>query len=308
MGAVSVTEARRGYEFALSATLRASTVRERTQRLDTYLRWCDGRAPYERETVYAYLRDVRTRCSPMTHLGYFKALRAFFRWCEAERITSDDPMANLPMPRLSAEEKERDAPKYTEADKDALLSVCKDWTWMGQRDRALVLALWYTPLRARELCGLLVCDLRWEPMEIEVRKELAKGGRAYRFPLVPVLADAVHTYLRNRPVEVPFVWLEQRGSPLTPHGLRLMLRRLAERARLSKPIYPHAFRHNWRAYWGSAMGMSDAEVGALMGQRSVNATRGYGRSLLYASAATRYRDLAIDQAVRQGHAAARIAG
>src|SRR3990170_3536028 len=138
MGAVSVTEARRGYEFALSATLRASTVRERTQRLDTYLRWCSGCLPFERETVYAYLRDVRTRCSPMTHLGYFKALRAFFRWCEAERITSDDPMANLPMPRLSAEEKERDAPKYTEADKDTLLSVCKDWTWMGQRDRALV--------------------------------------------------------------------------------------------------------------------------------------------------------------------------
>ncbi|KKN23171.1 hypothetical protein LCGC14_0907580 [marine sediment metagenome] len=280
-------EARQGFALALAASLRPNTARGYLEHLDVYVRWCgDDRCPYQRQVVLSYLADVSARCSRPTVATYFKALKAFFAFCEVEGIC-DNPMRGLKPPRLSPDEAERDAPLYDEEDKEALLAACPPWTWMGLRNRALILSLWHTPLRASELTGLLVTDIDWEGMEITVRS--GKGGVRYTVVMTIEMAEAIHRYLRHRPADIAALWLSENGQMVTPRALSLMLKRMAKRAGLSKSVYPHAFRHRWRIQC-VIMGLTDVEIASLMGQRTVRATQGYGRKVLQAQARARYRE------------------
>ena len=283
---VSPSSARQGFALSIAAQLRPNTARGYLQHLDTYLRWCGERCPHERPVVLAYLADVSGRCSRATLATYFKALKAFFAFCEVERIC-DNPMRGLKPPRLSPDEAERDAPVYTEADKAALLAVCPPWTWMGLRNRALILSLWHTPLRASELMGLLMTDIDWEGMEITVRS--GKGGVRYTVVMPVEMAEAIHRYIRRRPHDIEALWLSEKGKQMTARALSLMLKRRAQRAGITKSVYPHAFRHRWRIQC-VMMGLTDVEIASLMGQRTVRATRGYGRKVLQAQARARYRE------------------
>ncbi|KKK68032.1 hypothetical protein LCGC14_2948140, partial [marine sediment metagenome] len=237
---VSPAEARQGFALNLAASLRPNTARGYLEHLDVYFHWCrdfcplrpqEGEhCPYQRQSVLSYLADVSARCSRPTVATYFKALKSFFAFCEIEEIC-DNPMRGLKPPRLSPDEAERDAPLYDGTDKEALLQACPPWTWMGLRNRALILSLWHTPLRASELTGLLVTDIDWEGMEITIQS--GKGGVRYTVVMPVEMAEAIHRYLRHRPADVAALWLSEGGQMLTPRALSLMLKRMAKRAGIS---------------------------------------------------------------------------
>ena len=277
-------EARRGFALTLGASMRESTITGYLQHLDAYLRWCGARDPYERQTVLAYLTDVAARCSRPTLATYHKALRKFFRWCAAEDVCLN-AMMGVEVPRVSFEEWERDAPEYTEADRDALLEVCPPWTWLGLRNRALIWWLWTTPLRSSELCRLRWDDIDWDLMEAKVR---GKGGSDYIVNLTLTAADATHRYRRHCPHEGDDLWLTEKGRALTPHALAL--RRMAQRAGVKKRVYPHAFRHRFRVQ-AVMLGLSDVEVAKVMGWKTVRSGwRSYGAKLLAAQARAKLRE------------------
>ena len=287
MGGVVMVSAHERFVRKLRAEgKRRSTISGYLDTLNAYFNSIDGADPYASETVESYLVGVADRCSRSTHLAYWKGLKSFFEWRESEG-GCENPMRGLRRPRLSPDESERDAPLYTETDRDALLAVCPEWTWIGLRDRTLILALWYTPLRASELCGLLLEDVDWEAQEFRVRH--GKGGNRYSAFTPIELMLMVKRYLEQRPHESRMLWTDKRGGPFSPHALALMLRRMAKRAGIEKPVYPHAFRHNFRVRC-VMLGMTDVETAALLGQRTVRSTYGYGRKVLQAQARARYRE------------------
>lgn len=277
----------RSFTLHLTASgYRRSTIDGYHHVVSRYLRLQNGTA-FSRESVLSFLADTAATCSRPTLLAYWKALKCFFDWAEVE-VMGENPMRGLRRPRLSRDEAERNTPVYTEADRDALLQACPEWTRMGLRNRALILTLWHTPLRASEICGLTVSDLDWAAMEITVRS--GKGGVRYSAIMPTVLAHAIDRYLRHRAIGSENLWVDRAGAPLSPHGLALMLRRVAARARLQKPVYPHAFRHRYRI-WLVTLGLTDVEIAALMGHRTVRSTWGYGRKAIESGAKARLRSL-----------------
>ena len=197
-------------------------------------------------------------------------------------------MVGIPRPRLSIDERERDAPIYTEGDRDKLLEVCPPWSWMGLRNQAIILTLWHTPLRASEMCGLQLADVDWDASELRVRD--GKGGSRYDAVMPAELALALDRYLRHRNFsDAEALWVDQKGRQLSTHALALMLRRMAKRARISKPVYPHGFRHNFRRRCRE-MGLDDADISGLMGHRSVTPTWGYARKAARDMAKARLRE------------------
>jgi len=284
---ITSSTARTGYSLHLKARLRPKTTDGYMSHLDTYLAWCQQRNPFERCTVLAYLGEVNGRCSRATLATYWKALKSFFAWCDDEGL-AENPLAQMKPPRLSPDENERDAPAYTEADREALLAAWPHWTWLGLRNRALILTLWETPLRAAELCGLLVAALDWETLTVGVT---GKAGVKYAPVMTVEQAAAIHRYLRERPYVSDLLWLSDQGEPMTPRALALMLKRAARRAGIAKPVYPHAFRHNFRARAAMA-GMTDVELAAMMGHRTVRSGHRYGRRILEGQAWARYRQIA----------------
>jgi integrase/recombinase XerD len=68
-----------------------------------------------------------------------------------------------------------------------------------------------------------------------------KGGKIVTIPLAPRTARAIDLAIGERP-EGPIL-LTPDGRRLDRHGAARIVRRVAGRARISKPVGPHALRH-----------------------------------------------------------------
>ncbi|MFZ5916090.1 MAG: tyrosine-type recombinase/integrase [Chloroflexota bacterium] len=117
------------------------------------------------------------------------------------------------------------------------------------RDRAIVLVLVDTGIRAGELVGLKMKDLSLREGEIRA------FGKDQEERLVPIGRQAIkaltrylesrHDHGNNRPVFIS----KHTDEALTVHGLRQILKRLARRAGLEERIYTHLFRHTFSQRW-----------------------------------------------------------
>jgi integrase len=70
---------------------------------------------------------------------------------------------------------------------------------------------------------------------------LRKGGKVVTIPLAPRTARAIDLAIGER-VEGP-IFLGRNGEPLDRHAAWRIVRRLARKAGISKPVGPHTLRH-----------------------------------------------------------------
>lgn len=187
------------------------------------------------------------------------------------------------------------APKYDETDIELLLDAADERScngrakWLALRDQAIILVLGTTPARISELCGLLVTDIDYTAKEMRFRH--TKGGREYRAIIFPQTARALDRYARARPHDVAALWVSRDGGMLDIHAVQQMLRRLQKKTGMTKPLYAHAFRHNFgmrTVEWGLAVD----ETQKTMGHRSMKASLLYRQQAAEASALDKIRKIA----------------
>ncbi len=115
----------------------------------------------------------------------------------------------------------------------------------GVRDYAMLLTLYHHGLRVSELCRLTQADLDLEGRQIWI--ERLKGGRPGAHPVPENEAEALTAYLEERRAEesldLPALFLNERGSPLSRNAVYYLIRRAGENAEIGRPLYPHLFRH-----------------------------------------------------------------
>ena len=111
----------------------------------------------------------------------------------------------------------------------------------GPRNRALLLALYYTGARLSELLGLRRRDLQGDPQTRPVAALHGKGGRTRHVALPPACAAAV--WALRPPDPDGFVFRTRTGRPLTPKQAWGIVRAAARRAGLTAPVSPHWLRH-----------------------------------------------------------------
>ena len=110
----------------------------------------------------------------------------------------------------------------------------------GHRDATMILMAFRHGLRAAELCSL-----RWEQVDFNsavLHVQRVKGGS----PSVHPLAGSELRALRRlqRESTGPWLFVSERGAPLSPEGFARLLRRTAERAGLGQlRVYLHMLRH-----------------------------------------------------------------
>ncbi|MDQ2791140.1 MAG: tyrosine-type recombinase/integrase, partial [Actinomycetota bacterium] len=134
-------------------------------------------------------------------------------------------------------------PRMSYKQVQALLDSCDRTTVRGLRDFAMLILLARLGLRAAEVAGLRLEDLRWRDGEVVVR---GKSRRTDRLPLPADVGDAVVQYLRKgRPVteaRTVFVTLVAPRRPLHPAAVSQTVQRQCRRAGLP-PVRAHALRH-----------------------------------------------------------------
>jgi integrase/recombinase XerD len=121
----------------------------------------------------------------------------------------------------------------------------------GTRDRAVLLLLLDTGMRASELCGLNIQDVALETGQVRVvERHGAPGpkGGAERYVVIGKSARrALWLYLAERPdseIAGAPVFVTQAGRRFSRDTLRQMVHRLGERAGV-KDCHPHRFRHTF---------------------------------------------------------------
>jgi len=144
------------------------------------------------------------------------------------------------------------------------------------RDLSLVALMLFNGLRSREALSLKIEDLRLAQKEMLVR---GKGNRQRLLPLDPQTIKVIENYLRlERPLSnSPFLFLvlkgPNRGSPLTPAGLRTIFRHHRRRSLITH-ANPHRFRHTFGADMVRA-GISLPALMRLMGHSHIHTTMLY---------------------------------
>jgi len=103
------------------------------------------------------------------------------------------------------------------------LKACRGQSWSSLRDRAAVLILLDTGVRASELIGLRMDDVNLAERSLKVT---GKGSKQRLVPIGNATALALDKYLRKRPATyADCVWVSTRREPWTNNGLRMCLKR-----------------------------------------------------------------------------------
>lgn len=203
------------------------------------------------------------------------AVRGLHRFLAAEGALDADPTSGVSPPRLPAR-----LPKaITVTEVELLLEAASlGGDAAAIRDRALLEVLYGTGARISEAVGLDLDDL--DPDEGVVRLR-GKGGKERLVPLGSYAGEALAAYrVRARPELVrsgrgtPALFVNRRGGRLSRQSAWAVIRRAAERARLTSRISPHTLRHSFATHLLEG-GADVRVVQELLGHASVTTTQIY---------------------------------
>lgn len=261
----------------LAGGIKAQTLKDYNEHLEVYLKWVDshdGLGPMYAATLEGFLAEFRRNHAPHTVMNTYQAAATFFNWLvrrsfilayESPTQTVDRPLT--PKKRM----------KYVRIDEfEQLYNSIGGDTWMMWRDRALLLILFYSGLRASETLNLKVHNIERTQKVIFVLQ--GKGDKDRIVPYAPMLEEVLNNYLMRRPeckgIDHLFVasdGFEGVEGPLSYMGFVQMMRRRCAKAGLPQKLNIHSFRHGF-AMWALNNGVEMSALSTMMGHSSVAIT------------------------------------
>jgi integrase len=153
------------------------------------------------------------------------------------RSTPDSPLP----PRRRSNASRRSREYLTPDEVEKLLQASAKVGRHGARDHTLILLAYRHGLRVSELVAL-----RWEQIDLKagmVHIARLKNGLPSTHPIRGPELRALRELRRDYP-ESPYLFVTERGGPMTPATVRKLIARAGELARLPFPIHPHMLRHS----------------------------------------------------------------
>ena len=230
------------------------------------------------------------KLSPKTVRNIWVTLSSFFHWASDE-FNISNPMKRVPAPRfttppiepLSKDEIERilkvcDHTKEANTDKRRKFTMRRATSY---RDRAIILTLLDSGVRATELCSFRIGDFEMKTGKLVI-KPGERGGAKGRKGRIVYLGKsgrkAIWRYLASRdddenPDSYLFLTIHQR--PMNRDSLRQVIHSLGEKAGVKK-VYPHRFRHTFSISYLRAGG-DLFTLQALLGHSTLEMVQTYAR-------------------------------
>jgi integrase len=182
---------------------------------------------------------------------------------------------------VDAHERMRDY--LTEAELRVLLQGTRGsrYRW---RNTAMLLLTFYHGLRVSELCNLKYKDLDLTYGRLWIAR--LKGSLSTEQPLLPAELRALKRYLPQRgDVQLPWLFLTERGDQFTRFAINYLVRVTGERAGVGFHVHPHMLRHGC-GYALANRGYDLRVIQDYLGHRDPKHTTRYTRT-----AATRFEGL-----------------
>jgi type 1 fimbriae regulatory protein FimB len=111
----------------------------------------------------------------------------------------------------------------------------------GVRDHLLLLTMYRHGLRVSEAVGLRRDEVDLDRARLWVRR--LKNGLSVEQPIAGDELRALRRYLATRRDALPWLFLSERGQPLTRQSVNYLITAAAIRAGVA-PVHPHMLRHS----------------------------------------------------------------
>jgi len=238
-----------GYVRALSLKqLRTTSINEKLQRVYAFLIFSEFQdlmktTPKDVEDFLISRKTKPTKrgrpCSDATIQGDLLGVKLFFRYLRPEdevklfeNIKIKRPKNRLPVERL-----------LSRGDIEKLVNACDT-----QRDRALIMSLWDSGCRINEILSRNVGNIEFDRYGAVMVVDGKTGQRRLRLTAcVGDLQNWVNTHpFKDNPDAPLFITYNRYGfgrKRINEHTFSNRLKVLAELAKITKPVHPHAIRH-----------------------------------------------------------------
>ncbi len=193
------------------------------------------------------LEGPRRRLSSESVYLEIAALRAFYRFCEGERLLPANVAEHLSLPR-----RWQRLPKALSDDEiQRLLQPLTPESPSTLCDQAALELAYASGLRLAELCQLRLEQLHLDAAFLNV---IGKGNKDRVVPVGRPAAAALERYLAAgrpklvRPISPANVFLTRRGSAFATSTMWKRIKRRARLAGLARNLTPHMLRHSFATH------------------------------------------------------------
>jgi integrase/recombinase XerD len=289
------------YQAERKNRVKAKTIREGNRILGSFCTFCEAQhmqlEAIKPRTVQSYLdafqatHKGKAGGQVSTHTVFLQSaiIKAFLNWCAAsEEFSEYMPVSTV----LKIKNPKRDVlirDIFSKAQIDSLLAACnhihiesaKQRTYLKDRNRAIILLLLDTGIRAAELCHLQLNHIFLTPQDahIQVRgkgdkwREIGIGERCRK-----ELRHFVNKH-RNLAKGFPYpVFLTRNGDMLTEQTLLRIVQQLGKQANIKGVrCSPHTFRHTYAVFFLRSGG-DIYRLSKLMGHANIGITEQYLKS------------------------------
>lgn len=205
---------------------------------------------------FLYQLRIEEELAPKSVKNAWIGLSAFFTWLEGEMgVEHVIRRYKIKMPKA---ESRAIIPLSKVEVRELLLACERTAVWDGEkragattlrstrvRDRAIVLVLLDTGIRASELCDLELRDVDVKTGALQVRH--GKGDKGRTVYVGNLAREAVWKYVSKRKDTRPDdpLFETSKRQALDRNALRKMLTTAGERAEIVEPVTPHRLRHTF---------------------------------------------------------------
>lgn len=213
--------------------------------------------------------------------------RGFYTWLGREGLVSGNPVQDVRSPKVA-----KPLPKALSVDEAVQLASFEAKARDGDpfleaRDQCITELLYGCGLRISELVGL---DAQasgkargWIDMEAADAHVLGKGEKRRSVPVGNAALQALQKWLAARSRWArpgapggEALFINQRGTRLTPQHIRVRLKQRSRKAGLATPVHPHMLRHSFASHVLQSSGDLRA-VQELLGHANITTTQVYTR-------------------------------
>ncbi len=153
-----------------------------------------------------------------------------------------------------------------------LINAAKSQGRHGSRDAMLILMSYLHGLRVSEVLALRWSDIDWDRAHIYVKR--LKGGNASSQPIDGDELRGLRKLKRDAKDKSPWIFMSERGAPLTGDTVRKMISRAGEIGQFDFPIHPHMLRHSC-GYYLASKGYDTRLIQDYLGHKNIQHTVKY---------------------------------
>lgn len=227
------------------------------------------------ETLREFLRWItELGMTPTSQGRILSGVKSFYKYLLLEDLVKVSPAELLEAPKTT-----RKLPDVLSIEEiDRMIAEIDLSTPEGMRNKAILETMFSCGLRVSEAVSLNISDISFTDEFVRV---VGKGDKERLVPIGSVALKAIRWYIEHVRVHMTpktgnndIVFLNKRGTKLSRVMIFYIIKQLAAKARISKSISPHTFRHSFATSLVEA-GADLRAVQQMLGHESITTTEIY---------------------------------